>query len=863
MTGLRALAVLHERNLEQTLQVLCVELENAHRELDKGLQMITLASKAQHAKMIETMQQSNQTSLMLYSQKNTYTFNLTYACHEAAEQYRAFTKNQVPYDRIIEKLDGDIMRYTNLIETLRELPPSLADSSQQDLATDSIKLYDILNGGDSVQTVCDTLNVEEIAAKTNEPFLLSDSGQVRRKESLAYAELILKQLQCIRDEVGQDSEHYTQIGNHLKSVYAYAQQRYKEIQQSIFVNGESNYFSILASLPIQIKQAGRDLIDKYGDRIYREDHVKSEWRGRIIFGLIVIVTFYFLLAALLSNIIVRVLMKKVKRLRENKELQLKMDCVIIASSLCLFALVMMGIQTFMHHNFVLMASSLLISFSWLVTIILLSLLIRLNGTQMQAALRLFMPIVVLGFIVIIFRIIFIPNSLVNLIFPPILLAFTVWQWFTIHRWGKDCPAIDRAYSWISFVLMAIASGMAWFGYVLMSVQVFIWWLMQLMITLTLTCLYDLLNVFERRHLQKALGLKNPPKRGWLKRDGKNIVHTWFYDLLLMAVLPICIVQSLLLSVYLAAEVFDLTELCLRLFVTPFVNIEGACRLAVDKIVLVIILWFIFNYICYLIKSLYHHFRMQHLGQQNKGVQVAVNQANFTLFYNITAIVVWGTYFILALMLLQVPKSGISIVTAGLATGIGFAMKDLLNNFFYGISLMTGRLRVGDWIECDGVIGKVDSITYQSTQILTEEGSIIAFLNSTLFSRNFKNLTRNHFYVKSKAIVGVAYGTDIDQVRNILIEAVSSLNGKNKTGRDIIDPHRGVSVFMTELADSSVNLGVFYWPLVSEKTGFDCRVKEAIYKALNAHNIEIPFPQRDLHILPVSAANTFTSPTADK
>ena len=99
----------------------------------------------------------------------------------------------------------------------------------------------------------------------------------------------------------------------------------------------------------------------------------------------------------------------------------------------------------------------------------------------------------------------------------------------------------------------------------------------------------------------------------------------------------------------------------------------------------------------------------------------------------------------------------SIVMAGLATGLGFAMKDLLENFIYGISLMTGRLRVGDYIECDGVQGKVDSINYQSTQIVTLDGSVMAFQNSALFSKNFKNLTRNHGYV----LVGVSGADSID------------------------------------------------------------------------------------------------------
>ena len=64
----------------------------------------------------------------------------------------------------------------------------------------------------------------------------------------------------------------------------------------------------------------------------------------------------------------------------------------------------------------------------------------------------------------------------------------------------------------------------------------------------------------------------------------------------------------------------------------------------------------------------------------------------------------------ALVILEVPKSGISIVSAGLATGLGFAMQSILENFFYGINLMAGRLHVGDYIVCDGISGKVESIT---------------------------------------------------------------------------------------------------------------------------------------------------------
>ena len=143
---------------------------------------------------------------------------------------------------------------------------------------------------------------------------------------------------------------------------------------------------------------------------------------------------------------------------------------------------------------------------------------------------------------------------------------------------------------------------------------------------------------------------------------------------------------------------------------------------------------------------------------------------------------------------------------------------------------------------------MDSITYQSTQVLTADGCVIAFLNSSLFSKNFKNITRNHSYEMVKIPVGIAYGSNVDEVRKMLIKAVMDLEEKSADGRDIIDLDKPVSVVFDDFGDNSVNLFVTYWVLVEEKFGKTGQIKEAIYNTLNAHNIEIPFPQRDIHII---------------
>ena len=290
----------------------------------------------------------------------------------------------------------------------------------------------------------------------------------------------------------------------------------------------------------------------------------------------------------------------------------------------------------------------------------------------------------------------------------------------------------------------------------------------------------------------------------------------------MALVPVLSVFSVLLSIWWAANVFDLTDTVWKIFQFDFLNVTGVVQLSILKLVMVGSQFFVFRYLNYLIKSLYHKYHRS---------KIVVNgKPNFTLANNIIAICCWGLYAIIAIKMLKIPSTAISVISAGLATGVGFAMKDLIENL------------------CDGIRGKVDSITYQSTQVLTADGCVIAFLNSSLFSKNFKNITKNHSYEMVKVPVGVAYGSNVEEVRQMLVAAVKAQARKSADGRDVIDLKKPVSVVFDEFGDNSVNLFVTYWVLVEEKFGMTGQVKEAIYNTLNEHHIEIPFPQRDIHII---------------
>ena len=109
--ALQAHAVLKEKDLEQTLQILRKELTAYHRELSGQIEMNRRMSENVRNQLMSALQQSNQNSLMLYSQKQDYVFDLTYACHEATEQYQNFHQQQLPFKVFMQKTETDIARY--------------------------------------------------------------------------------------------------------------------------------------------------------------------------------------------------------------------------------------------------------------------------------------------------------------------------------------------------------------------------------------------------------------------------------------------------------------------------------------------------------------------------------------------------------------------------------------------------------------------------------------------------------------------------------------------------------------------------------------------------------------------------------
>ena len=791
-------AVLKERNIEGTLAMLRIELTESHRKLERQSSFMKMQRMEVMSQLIATMNKSQQNAMMLYSQKNGYVFDLTYACHEATEQYHSFKDNVAPFRRYVENSNIEIARYDSLINDLSSM---------------------------------------YITA-------LPESSKVDRNVCLTLAVNIRRTLDYNRMQMQQYIDLYNRTENRLKNLNDYAIKRYGDIQASIFTNGSDNYFTILRNFRHELRETTETVIDKYRP----QKKYFSDWDSRVILGLAVVLIIIGLLAAAASYLLIGFIVTKlIKHNKANRLLawlfgqqnnavakenfKAKRFCIILTFTIISFAVILGMVRVSWSQNFIIMACGLLVEYAWLMGVVLLSLLIRLDGKQIRNGFRIYSPIMVMCFIVISFRIILIPNDLVNLVFPPILLVCTIWQWCTLSRNKGKLPSSDVFYAYCSLFAFLASDVASCIGYTLFSVELLIWWTMQLTCILTITCASTMLKEYGNNERRKFFSNDTPVSR------------TWFFRLLYTAVLPIMGALSVLVSIYWAADVFNLSDTTWMIYNEPLVH-TTKITFSIIRVVQALVLFFIFSYIDKIsIQLLYFHLVNREKSKalkDNRKANIQAVSSRIAMWKNFIQVGIWGLWILVILNIFDIDNTWFVAISAGLSTGIGFAMKDILENIYYGISLMAGRIKVGDYISIEGTRGTVANISYTSTTLEALDGSIISFQNSQLFSKNYKNLTRNHGNELAVIPVGVAYGTKVPVVKDVISSAVKGLNKANYI--------KFIKVVFSGLGDNSIDFKVLAWVDSRKQIYAESDIWEAIYNALNDAKIDIPYPQRDIHIV---------------
>ncbi len=207
----------------------------------------------------------------------------------------------------------------------------------------------------------------------------------------------------------------------------------------------------------------------------------------------------------------------------------------------------------------------------------------------------------------------------------------------------------------------------------------------------------------------------------------------------------------------------------------------------------------------------------------------------------------GLCLLAALASLGVGFGNIALIAGALSVGIGFGLQNIVNNFVSGIILLVERpIKVGDLILIGSTLGNVTRIGIRSSTIRTLDEAEIIIPNGTLVTESVINWTLSSARARISVFVGVAYGSDVPKVMELLKDTLQEL--------PFVLDYPAVSVLFKEFGDSSLNFEARGWVRnVQKRPKYESEMMVAVSSALKENGIEIPFPQRDVHIIP-SVAN---------
>lgn len=213
-------------------------------------------------------------------------------------------------------------------------------------------------------------------------------------------------------------------------------------------------------------------------------------------------------------------------------------------------------------------------------------------------------------------------------------------------------------------------------------------------------------------------------------------------------------------------------------------------------------------------------------------------------YTINKLIKYLIYVISLVIILQILGFNISVILAGsaaLLVGIGLGMKEIFGDFLSGIIiLIEGNIKIDDVVEVNGMICKVKEINLRTTTVYGRNENFIVLPNTEITRGKVINWTLNNVSARFSIDVGVAYASDVDQVIEILTQVATS--------HPKVLKHKVPFTRFEEYGDSSLNFGIYFWTndiFTVEFTKSDIRINA--FKALKKNGIEIPFPQRVVHI----------------
>jgi small-conductance mechanosensitive channel len=280
------------------------------------------------------------------------------------------------------------------------------------------------------------------------------------------------------------------------------------------------------------------------------------------------------------------------------------------------------------------------------------------------------------------------------------------------------------------------------------------------------------------------------------------------------------------------NIHEFIKQIISLLNVPLVSFGGS-TITIWVIIYIVIILILLVYVTAKLKNLIIH-RLLAKSNIEIGIRIAVA--------SLVRYVILFIGFIVILQTAGINLSSITVLFGALGVGIGFGLQNITNNFVSGLIILIERpVKVGDRIEVSGITGDVVNISMRATSIITNDNISIIIPNSEFVSSTVINWSHTDRDVRFNFPVGVSYKEDPQNIKRLLLQVADENSGVLKKPRP--------DVLFSEFADSAMifNLRVWTREYIDRPGILKSQLYYEIHKKFKENGVEIPYPQRDIHI----------------
>ncbi|WP_346881216.1 mechanosensitive ion channel domain-containing protein [uncultured Algibacter sp.] len=219
-----------------------------------------------------------------------------------------------------------------------------------------------------------------------------------------------------------------------------------------------------------------------------------------------------------------------------------------------------------------------------------------------------------------------------------------------------------------------------------------------------------------------------------------------------------------------------------------------------------------------------------------------NKVKFNTVFSFARWLVYIIVFLISLDSIGIDVTAIFAASAALLIGVGLALQTLFQDIISGVFILIDQtVHVGDIIELEGKVGRVEEIKLRTTRATTVDNKVLIIPNHLYLTNSLYNWTQNGTVTREHIDIGVAYGSDVELVKTLLLDAATKQ-------KDVLE-YPAPSVLFTNFGDSALEFKLVF----TINDSFNSRLPKSdirfeIDRLFRAHNVSIPFPQRDIHII---------------